>query len=59
MVISIFNMFIGYTFWLLDYFYCDNILISYHFVWHIYSANAIYYLNLFLNNNNINKFNKL
>ena len=32
--------------WYIDIFYCDNLYFSLHFIWHILSANTLYYINL-------------
>lgn len=44
--ILILNLFFGLLCWYIDIFYCDNLYISLHFIWHLLSANALYYMNL-------------
>ena len=48
------NFIIGFLFWLIDVFYCDNLIFSLHWLWHFYTSKALYLLSKFILLENIN-----
>lgn len=45
---GIFFFFSGMSFWIIDFAYCDKLIFSTHWIWHISSSYALYYISNFL-----------
>ena len=47
---------LGFIIWMIDVFYCDKLVISIHWLWHIFSSYAFYYLSNYVILSHLNKY---
>ena len=47
---------IGFVIWIIDVFYCEKLVISIHWLWHIFSSYAFYFLSNYVILTHLNKY---